>query len=180
MLVGHSRGSVVALYWICKFEDGKRVSAMVNVSGRYRMPLIYNRFMKSKNFQSDMDTKGYHDVHETVARKPIVGRISRKDLQDFMSWDTSIVWDQFPSHVDVLTLHGIQDQAVPVYDAIIYARALGNRSPGTHNLHLVEEADHNFTGRQDETVDTILEWWQMLQCRQLRSGIWQTGVRGNL
>ena len=32
------------------------------------------------------------------------------------------------------------------YDAVIYARALANRSPGTHNLHLVEEADHNFTG----------------------------------
>ena len=32
------------------------------------------------------------------------------------------------------------------YDATIYARALGARSPGTHNLAYVEEADHNFTG----------------------------------
>ena len=32
------------------------------------------------------------------------------------------------------------------YDALIYARALTDRSPGTHNLHLVEDADHNFTG----------------------------------
>lgn len=31
------------------------------------------------------------------------------------------------------------------YDAIIYSRALGARTPGTHNLHLVEKADHNFT-----------------------------------
>jgi uncharacterized protein len=37
MLVGHSRGSVAALYWICNSEDGRRVSAMVNVSARYRM-----------------------------------------------------------------------------------------------------------------------------------------------
>jgi uncharacterized protein len=36
-LVGHSRGSVVAFHWICKSEDGRRVSAMVNISGRYRM-----------------------------------------------------------------------------------------------------------------------------------------------
>ena len=44
MLIGHSRGSIVALYWICKSEDGRRVSAVVNVSGRYRMPVseIYN------------------------------------------------------------------------------------------------------------------------------------------
>ena len=39
MLVGHSRGSIVALHWICKSEDGRRVSAMVNVSARYRMPV---------------------------------------------------------------------------------------------------------------------------------------------
>jgi uncharacterized protein len=39
MLVGHSRGSVVAFHWICKTEDGRNVSTMVNVSGRYRMPV---------------------------------------------------------------------------------------------------------------------------------------------
>ena len=32
------------------------------------------------------------------------------------------------------------------YDAIIYARAFGSRAPGTHALHLIEDADHNFTG----------------------------------
>lgn len=32
------------------------------------------------------------------------------------------------------------------YDAIIYARVFGARTPGTHNLHLIEDADHNFTG----------------------------------
>lgn len=32
------------------------------------------------------------------------------------------------------------------YDAIIYARIFGARTPGTHHLHLVEDADHNFIG----------------------------------
>lgn len=32
------------------------------------------------------------------------------------------------------------------YDAIIYARVFGARPAGTHNLHLIEDADHNFTG----------------------------------
>ena len=31
------------------------------------------------------------------------------------------------------------------YDAVLYSRALGNRSPGTHNLCLIEDADHNFS-----------------------------------
>jgi hypothetical protein len=74
--------------------------------------------------------------------------------------------------VDVLSIHGIQDQTVPVwvsgriflkatelthsrYDALIYARALADRSPGTHNLHLVEGADHNFTEVYDVHVICI-------------------------
>jgi hypothetical protein len=31
------------------------------------------------------------------------------------------------------------------YDSVIYGNILGARSPGTHNLHIIEEADHNFT-----------------------------------
>lgn len=37
MVVGHSRGSVVGMHWLCTSEAGKRVRALVNVSGRYRM-----------------------------------------------------------------------------------------------------------------------------------------------
>lgn len=37
LLVGHSRGSVVALHWLCTTEEGARCGGMVNVSGRYRM-----------------------------------------------------------------------------------------------------------------------------------------------
>jgi hypothetical protein len=87
------------------------------------------------------------------------------------------------------------------YDALIYARALSPRTPGTHNLHIVEDADHNFTAvcfvldciqslsiecrlltsqRQDEVVNTVLEWCQALKSGQLKSGIWKTGTRGKL
>lgn len=39
LLVGHSRGSVVGMLWLCKHRDGaaKSVRGYVNVSGRYRM-----------------------------------------------------------------------------------------------------------------------------------------------
>lgn len=41
-------------------------------------------------------------------------------------------------------------------------------------------SNSTFIQRQDEAVDTILEWLQMQQTRQLKSGIWNTGVRGKL
>ncbi len=47
MLVGHSRGSVTALLWLCKHKDGdtKTVTRYVNVSGRYRMEVRFlNKF----------------------------------------------------------------------------------------------------------------------------------------
>lgn len=49
MVVGHSRGSVVGIHWLCKSEEGKRVSTMVNVSGRYRMDVSSYPLKSSKN-----------------------------------------------------------------------------------------------------------------------------------
>jgi len=49
LVVGHSRGSIVSFRWLCTSEDGEKVSAFVNASGRYRMgvgigfPIVYFR-----------------------------------------------------------------------------------------------------------------------------------------
>lgn len=37
LVIGHSRGANVGIYWCCMTEEGRKVSAFVNVSGRYRM-----------------------------------------------------------------------------------------------------------------------------------------------
>lgn len=47
MVVGHSRGSVVGMHWLCTSEEGKRVRALVNVSGRYRMHVRVFKFFLS-------------------------------------------------------------------------------------------------------------------------------------
>jgi len=110
----------------------------------------------------------------------MVVQITPEELSKFANWDTSFVWDQFPSATDVLTLHGLQDKTVPPYDALIYACALSSRSPGTHTLHLMEGADHNFTGRRDEVVDAILHWWDVRHLGKARTRIWVDEIRGKL
>lgn len=46
---------------------------------------------------------------------------------------------------------------------------------------MMEDADHNFTGRQEEVVDVILDWWNAKQRGEITTtGIWQTGIRGKL
>jgi pimeloyl-ACP methyl ester carboxylesterase len=59
-----------------------------------------------------LDSQGYYEWNAVVARKPVVGIIYPNDLEDFANWDTSIVWDKFPSSTDVLTVHGLADQTV--------------------------------------------------------------------
>jgi len=174
LIVGHSRGVVAAMRWMCTAKEAKSVRGFVNVSGRYRMRLIYDSIAK---FRHDLDTKGYFIRNETVARQPWSAKITREDMEEFANFDSTMVWDHFPTSAHVLTMHGLKDKTVPPYDALIYARAFGARNPGTHQLCYVEEADHNFTGLQDDVVVTILEWLSILEGNALTTGIWQTGIR---
>jgi alpha-beta hydrolase superfamily lysophospholipase len=49
LVIGHSKGSVAGLSWMCSSEEGKRVKGYVNCSGRYRMEVnnfvIYTAFL---------------------------------------------------------------------------------------------------------------------------------------
>jgi len=56
---------------------------------------------------------GFYTWNVTVARKQLSLKITPEDVEDFVKWDTSFVWDQFPQGTDVLTLHGLSDKMVP-------------------------------------------------------------------
>ncbi|KAH9936277.1 ectomycorrhiza-regulated esterase [Fomitopsis serialis] len=180
-IIGHSRGSVVGIVWLSRYpkEEAGSVRGVVNVSGRYRLHKMYDQTNKPE-IKAQLERQGYYEVKAVVARQPVSMKVTIQDHHEFASLDTSIVWDRFPAAIDVLTIHGLKDAVVPPYDAFIYAKILGARSPGTHNLAIVEEADHNFTGRSDEVVDTVLEWLDMLEHKTLKTGIWHTGVRHDI
>jgi len=144
MIVSHSRGSGAAMRYLCTHDEvAANVRWFVNVSGRYRMRVDHEKLYPGLG--NSFKTLGYYEFQATIAREPRTIRIYPHQVENYRSWDTSIVWDRFPIHTHVLTIHGIQDPEVPVYDAVLYSRALGLRSPGTHNLCLIEDADHNFT-----------------------------------
>ncbi|KAI0699121.1 ectomycorrhiza-regulated esterase [Cytidiella melzeri] len=174
IIVGHSRGVVAAIRWMCTAKEAQGVRGFVNASGRYRMNVSH---YSHKQFQEVYEANGFFIRTETVARQKWTAKITLADMEEFANFDSSLVWDQFPKATHVLTMHGLQDQVVPAYDAIIYSRAFGARSPGTHQLYYVEEADHNFTGMQDHVAETILEWLGMLEGNTLSTGIWHTGVK---
>lgn len=105
----------------------------------------------------------------TISGKKGIKRVYPQDIRDYASWDTSYLHTEFPPIVDVLTIHGLADDTIPSYaarmpetlrlgleeifhsfpprfDAVLHARIFSNRPSGTHVLHYIENADHNFAG----------------------------------
>lgn len=66
MLVGHSRGSVAAMLWLCKHKDGhaKDVKMYVNVSGRFRMEVGFSPYSTTN--------PGFTKLRSTKHRKSMV------------------------------------------------------------------------------------------------------------
>jgi len=181
MMVSHSRAATATMQYLCtRGEVAANVRCFVNVSGRYSMRVDHERLFPGLN--KSFESLGYHDYQATIAREPKTFRIYPKDVEAFLNWDTTVVWDRFPHHIHVLTIHGIQDTRVPVDDAVLYSRALSNRSPGTHNLCLIEDADHNYTrlGNRKTVVETVLSWYETVHNGESKTGVWETGVRPRL
>ncbi|PAV16926.1 ectomycorrhiza-regulated esterase [Pyrrhoderma noxium] len=162
-VVSHSRASIVTFRWICTTESGRKIRA-------------FRILERSDFYNSYFKAHGYYDWKVVVAQKQVVGRIYPEDLEKFATWDTTPFKENFPPGVHVLTIHGMQDKVVPVYDAILFSRLLGRRDTATHNLCLLEEADHNFTLHKDEVVSTILAWWSVLNRDGLKTGIWDDEI----
>jgi len=177
LAIGHSRGSFMGFKWLCSTSRGRQLKGYVNVAGRYKM----DRLLETNGPQmAAWKEKGYYERHAVVARRKVVTRIYPEDFYGFTSWKNDFIWTECPSQTHILTIHGIQDQVVPVYDAIIWADATAHRNPGTHNLHLIEKGDHNLVGAHEEVVQVILEWLKDLENGSLTSGIWKTPFRPRL
>ncbi|EJD50377.1 alpha/beta-hydrolase [Auricularia subglabra TFB-10046 SS5] len=160
LLVAHSRGSLVCFRWLCTAEAKyvQRVQAFVNISARYRMQKIYDRAGFSDGDERDPRT-GDFIWRTTTARKPRVERVTNADIAAFASWNTARVRTDFPSHVDVLTIHGKADDLVSPVDAELYDDDLRHRSPGKHTLYLVEGANHTYDNDREEVIRAVIGWW---------------------
>lgn len=110
------------------------------------------------SYEPQFREKGFYEWKARVAGKDVVVSMTREDVRDaepssdevadssarppqlqrFADYDTSFIEHLFPRRTDVLTIHGTADKTVPVEDAYIYNDILSTRSPGTHELHIIE------------------------------------------
>ncbi|KAK0193108.1 hypothetical protein F5146DRAFT_1120774 [Armillaria mellea] len=169
LVIGHSRGAVLAIRWLCTSEDGKQDSGFrirdyvcdVPYESEYTSVDIYV-FQSSKIVLKTIADKGFHLLNRCTFTHAFKEKIYEEDFVDHAAFDNSFA-------TDVLIVHGIKDEG---YNAALYAKALSKRSPGTHSLHFMEHADHTYMGQHAEVVQTILDWWESHSKDRFGLGIW--------
>ncbi|KAI8084984.1 ectomycorrhiza-regulated esterase, partial [Halteromyces radiatus] len=150
-LVGHSRGSASCFKYATTCE--KPLAHVVNVSGRYDMKdstTLPNLPANKKLLQE----QGYFLWSFKKQGKILETKVTVKEAERFANWDNSHVV-RMPKTTSVLTCHGLADTLVPPYNGALFANKIS-----THTLRLIPDADHNFTGKTEELVDIILDYFE--------------------
>ncbi|KAI8096809.1 protein-tyrosine phosphatase-like protein [Halteromyces radiatus] len=147
-VIGHSRGAVACLKYTSNCETA--IPHVINLSGRYKMN--DNQIYKNRpEIGAALDKDGYFNWEVKQRDRIVQIQVTKEDVDKFCSWDNSYV-KNMPLSTCVLTVHGINDNIVPVYNAAMYANAIPN-----HTLVLLPDADHNFKGHFEEVVKTIVD-----------------------
>ena len=71
LLIGHSRGGIAAMGWLCTSDEGKNVGGFVNVSARYRMDVRGSRFLSKR--VSASNRLGYRKYYKVSRYARLVG-----------------------------------------------------------------------------------------------------------
>lgn len=178
LIVGHSRGSMIS--WMYLAKDDKVLEAdagqgwlpnLVVASGRWQMDKVLETYAR---FNEGFEKEGLYRWQITSAGKKREYIVYPKDLEDMSKLKTPVDYvAKLSTKTDVLVLHGTADRTVHEQDAHSYLAALdsnSNRRPGSHQLHLIEGADHMYRGRTEPVVDRICSWYAERQTKRNSSG----------
>jgi len=158
LVVGHSRGSLVGLKWMCTANEGRGLRGFVNLATRHRMELT-QEYLGPESCARDAASQGFYTRRDTLTPAPPTPQIEAAELDAFASRDTGFSWKDAPPNIHILSFRGLADEVVPPRDAVTIAGATSGRSPGTHTLHFIETIGHSSYGNYDETIRSILSWW---------------------
>lgn len=150
-IVSHLRGSTAMLLWALlqlepQHENHQRpedwlpikVESLVNCSSRFDLAAIAKRFPL---FDLSFDMMPQYCLRHGKWQEVMVTRHellsqAQTELEDLKYLDPS---------VPVLSIYGLEDRVLEPTDPAGMANAL-SRGPGTHNIYLIPDADHNFQG----------------------------------
>lgn len=146
-LVGHSKGGNAVLLYASMYHD---VSIIVNISGRFALERGIDGRL-GKNFMQRIKKDGYIDVRNKKGEFEY--RVTQKSIKDRLSTDTLLSSRTVSKDCRVLTIHGSKDEIVPVEDALMFAANIPN-----HKLHVIAQANHRYTGHEQELTSLVLDF----------------------
>ena len=165
-VIGHSGGSASVLNYAShvakqETENGKDAMAskcFVNLAGRYRVPGWDQLSRFGQEQKAEMLKNGFFDVYTEWGDDGRIFKVTNEHIGAYKfqnAADTAkvIVHLRRESSVRVLTIHGYEDEVVPVQDACRFDEEIAN-----HNLYVIKQANHNFNGLKfvDEMVLQIV------------------------
>ncbi|KAJ3312356.1 hypothetical protein HDU76_002903 [Blyttiomyces sp. JEL0837] len=182
-IIGHSRGSNIAL--LQAISNPHIAHYTINISARNKLLTGLQ-----KRFQKELTHHSQHGYFEIKYRRRGVETIEKvsKPVEEILK-----DWERLENEIDkvcyiprshpVLSIHGTNDDVVPVNDVATFASSIQN-----HSLRLVVGGNHNFTGTDGETgkshasllCDVILEWISLQECERGFREFWRRfwGVGG--
>ncbi|KFK27517.1 hypothetical protein AALP_AA8G393500 [Arabis alpina] len=145
IILGHSKGGDVVLLYASKYHDIRNV---INLSGRYDL----KRGMAERlgeDFLERIKQQGFIDVGDGKSGY----RVTEESLTERLNTDMHEACLKIDKECRVLTVHGSDDEVIPVEDAKEFAKIIPN-----HKLEIVEGADHCYTKHQNQLVSTVMEF----------------------
>ncbi|CAA7402936.1 unnamed protein product [Spirodela intermedia] len=144
-IAGHSKGGNAVLLYASMYHDIKKV---INISGRFAL----DRGMEGrlgKNFMERVKEAGFIDVKDKLGPY----RVTIESLMDRLSTDMHQASLSIDKDCRVMTVHGSEDEIVPVEDGMDFAKLIPN-----HTLQIIEGADHGYSTHQAELGSLVLDF----------------------
>ncbi|CAN7022040.1 unnamed protein product [Brassica rapa subsp. trilocularis] len=145
VILGHSKGGDVVLLYASKYHD---ISNVINLSGRYDLKRGIGERL-GEDFLDRLEQQGFFDVKDGRS----VYRVTADTIMERLNTDMHEACLKIDKDCRVLTVHGSEDEIIPVEDAREFANIIPN-----HKLEIVEGADHCYTKHQSQLVSTVIEF----------------------
>lgn len=154
-ILGHSKGGDAVLLYASKYHD---IPAVINLSS----PSDLQRGMEDrfgKDIWERLKKDGYIDVKYDIGGE-VAYRLMAESMTERLNINMHDACLSIGASCRVLTVHGSEDEVIPVADAKVFAKIIPN-----HQLKIIEGANHGYSAHQDEFIAAVLPF--IKECMQL-------------
>ncbi|KAK3828166.1 MAG: protein-tyrosine phosphatase-like protein [Benniella sp.] len=152
-LIGHSRGAISSLNYAASYNHVPLIPYIISLSTRFDMSDAKRRH--GKQVMQLLEDQGYFDWEGRSAGKDVSLRVTKKNFDDFIEFDTASVVN-IPAMTNILLCHGSEDAVVPIKDIGTLHRHL---SHARTTLRIITNADHNYRGHYEEISQTVARYF---------------------